>query len=97
MLSLADAFKQKLLHDKPLQQQVETGNILLIAVDVIQELFGKEFAPEVKPLFVKNRTLTITCSSSVISQEIHLNQAKIVEAINTKLGQKALDRIRYLL
>lgn len=97
MLSLGDAFKQKMRHDKPLQQQLETGNILTIASEVVLEMFGKEFVPEVKPLFVKNRTLTLTCSSSVISQEIHLNQAKIVDAINTKLGQNALDRIRYLL
>jgi hypothetical protein len=83
--------------DKPLQQQVETGNILTIASDVISEIFGKEIALGVKPLFVKNRTLTLSCRNSLLSQEIHLNQAKIVEQINTKMGQKALDRIRYLL
>jgi predicted nucleic acid-binding Zn ribbon protein len=59
-------------------------------------LFGEEQAKHAKPLFLKNRTLTITCSTSSIAQEIRLNQQTLVDKINDKLGKKEVDRIRYL-
>lgn len=83
--------------DLPLKRQVETGNLLVIAAKVLAQFVGEQNSHSIKPLFVKNRTLTITCANSAVSQEIHLNQAKIVEAINKESGENGLDRIRYLL
>lgn len=97
LTSLGDALKKRLSTDRPLQRQVETSSVLEIAMNVLQGFVGEENAKNVKPLFIKNRTLTVTCTSSIVSQEIHLNQAKIVEEINQKSGGNNLDRIRYLL
>ncbi len=97
MLSLGDALKKRMSSDIPLKNQVEMGSLLTMAGEVIGEFVGSENARSVKPLFVKNRTLTITCTNSALSQEIHLNQAKIVQAINRATGENSLDRIRYLL
>jgi len=97
MLSLGDALKKRMGSDIPLKRQVETGNLLVIAAKVLTQFVGEDNARAIKPLFVKNRTLTITCASSALSQEIHLNQAKIVETINKEAGESSLDRIRYLL
>ena len=66
------------------------------AVEVMGELFGEELSKDAKPLFLKNRTVTISCSSTAVAQEIRINQAEIVEKINNKLGTKEVDRIRYL-
>ncbi len=97
MTSLGDALKQKMKQDKPLQAQAEVGLLLSLSTSILHEFLGEENSKYVRPLFIKNRTLTITCANSVVSQEIHLNQAKIVTQINEKFGQNALDRIRYLL
>ncbi|MDQ5961851.1 MAG: hypothetical protein QG669_243 [Patescibacteria group bacterium] len=97
MTLLGDALKKRLGSDLSLKRQVETGNLLLVASEVLGQFVGPENTKYIKPLFVKNRTLTITCSNSALSQEIHLNQAKIVESINQKIGENSLDRIRYLL
>lgn len=95
--SLGDALKKRMGGNAPLLRQLETSSVLLIAGEVLQNFLGSENAKNVKPLFIKNRTLTVTCTSSAVSQEIHLNQAKIVEEINQKIGGNNLDRIRYLL
>ena len=97
LTSLGDALKKRLSLDAPLSRQVETSSLLEIATKVLQSFVGEQNAKNVKPLFIKNRTLTITCTNSSISQEIHLNQAKIVEEINQKSGRNNLDRVRYLL
>ena len=95
--SLGEALKSRMAHNQPLKQQAQAGALIVAATSVLKDFVGEENMKYVKPLFVKNRTLTLTCSNSALSQEIHLNQAKIVEQINTALGQNVLDRLRYLL
>lgn len=80
----------------PLQKQVEASQAVLFAEAVFQEMFGADLAKHAKPLFLKNRTLTVSCTSSAMAQEIRLNQQAIVDNINAKFGKQEVDRIRYL-
>ncbi len=79
-----------------LKKQVEATQILEYASDVLVEMLGKEQAYHAKPLFLKNRTLTISCAASTVAQEIRDKQAEIVDKINEKMGKKEVDSIRYL-
>lgn len=79
-----------------LQKQGEAGLIVEITEQVFKKMFGEEKALHAKPLFLKNRTLTVTCSSSAMAQEIRVNQSNIVSEINKMLGKNEVDRIRYL-
>lgn len=93
---IGDTLDKTVQSKGPLQQQVEAAEVVVFAQSVFDEIFGKELAKSAKPLFLKNRTLTVTCSSSAMAQEIRLKQGNIVEKINEKLGKKEVDRIRYL-
>jgi predicted nucleic acid-binding Zn ribbon protein len=73
-----------------------TNGVIEVAQDVFREVFGDSQVELIKPLFFKNRTLTVTCSSSIIAKEIRINHASIVAKINKKLGANEIDRIRYL-
>lgn len=79
------------------QRPVEVGQVIVYAEKSVAEIFGKDKINDAKPLFLKNRTLTITCSSSAMAQEVRLHQQEIVDKINQKLGKNEVDRIRYLL
>ncbi len=92
--ALGDRFKgSKSMHS--IQSQATAALVVEEAGRLFTELFGS-IANQIRPLYIKNRTLTITCSSAAVAQEIRLRQAEIVEGINAKLGQKEVDRIRYL-
>ena len=93
---LGDTLKNKMGSGSPLKNQLESTEIVELAQDVLKDIFGEELGMQAKPLFLKNRTLTVSCASSAIAQEIRLNQLDIVEKINKKLGEKQVDRIRYL-
>lgn len=80
----------------PVGSQIDAAMVMEQSEAVLKTMFGEELSKEAKPLFLKNRTLTISCTSSSMAQEIHLNQASIVEKINEKLGKNEVDRIRYL-
>ena len=93
---LGDTLKKNLQDKKGMKDQLEGSEVLEAAQSVFVARFGESQSIHLKPLFLKNRTLTVTCSSSEIAQEIRLNQADIVEEINQELGEKQVDRIRYL-
>ena len=93
---LGDALSQKLRAHAPLKKHLDTAYVIEAAESVFDEMFQEQKGVAVKPLFLKNRTLTVTCSSSIIAQEIRINQSTIVEKINLKIGKSEVDRIRYL-
>jgi len=93
---LGDALHDKMGKDSTLKNQLEAAEAVEIAENVMNDMFGEELAKDARPLFVKNRTMTISCASSAIAQEIRINQHDIVAKINEKLGKKEVDRIRYL-
>ena len=92
---MADALKNKMGTQTPLRAQVEAALVVQKAEAVFAELFGEE-VKQVKILYIKNRTLTITCHSSLIAQEIRLNQAKIIEKLSQAFPEVHIERIRYL-
>lgn len=93
---LGDALHDKMKGQKALKNQIEASEAVEIAEAVFVDLFGEDMAVHAKPLFLKNRTLTVSCSSTAMANEIRLNQAKIVSAINKKMKKDEVDRIRYL-
>lgn len=93
---LGDALKGKMGAHKSIDKQLEANAIVGAAEAVFKEVFPEDLASHAKPLFLKNRTLTVTCTSSALAQEIRLRQGEIVDKINKKLGKSEVDRIRYL-
>ncbi|MBI5222100.1 MAG: DUF721 domain-containing protein [Candidatus Magasanikbacteria bacterium] len=94
---LADALKNKIAAQTPLKRQIEASQILEYAQKILLKMFGKEQADGTAAIFLKNRTLTISCANSAIAQEVRLRQQEIVDGINKRLGKNEVDRIRYLL
>lgn len=93
---IGDALQRKISDVSPLRRQVEASLVIECAEQVLADLFGVDRAKYAKPLFLKNKTLTITCSSAAMAQEVRLKQGIIVDTINQKIGKKEVDRIRYL-
>ncbi|MBT3817549.1 MAG: DUF721 domain-containing protein [Candidatus Magasanikbacteria bacterium] len=94
---IGSTIDDKMNQDHALKNQIDATAVIEFAQKVFEEQFGKNDAACVKPLFLKNRTLTVTCSSSAVAQEIRLNQAEIVEKMNKVMDGDHVDRIRYLL
>ena len=93
---IGDTLQDNVNQKGPLKKQVDASLAVEAAEAVIKDMFEPDLAIHAKPLFLKNRTLTVTCSSSIMAQEIRLKQSEIVDKINKKLGKKEVDRIRYL-
>ncbi|OGL88391.1 hypothetical protein A3H75_01780 [Candidatus Uhrbacteria bacterium RIFCSPLOWO2_02_FULL_51_9] len=77
------------------QPSVEAAKIVDEATAILGSLFGVDLASHMKPLYVKNRTLTVSCTSSTVAQELKLRETEILEKLNLKLAGRLVDRIRY--
>lgn len=83
-------------------RQNSTGNritaslIVETANKVMEEVFGVASKRFAQAIYFKDRTINITCLSSVMAQEIRLNEKKILSALNNKLGAFTVEKIRYL-
>lgn len=93
---IGDALHNKMKSQAPFKKQLEAAQVVELAEAAFVELLGEELGSHAKPQFLKNRTLTVTCTSSALAQEIRLRQKEIVDKINKKLGENEVDRIRYL-
>lgn len=93
---VGDTIKGKVSSDGDMRKQLDDAEVVEVAERVFADLFEPDLAIHVKPLFLKNRTLTVTTSSSAVATEIRLNQKDIVAKINDTLGKNEVDRIRYL-
>jgi hypothetical protein len=78
-------------------KQLEANKIVEGSEKVLLAIFGDGSDKDVRPLYFKNRTLTVSCSSSVFAQEIKLNEKDIIEKITDETGATNVERIRYLL
>lgn len=69
---------------------VETAN------KVLAETIGPNSKRFAQAVYFKDRAISITCLSSVMAQEVKLNEKKILSALNQKLGAPTVEKIRYL-
>ena len=79
-----------------MQDQVDGARVIELFSGVVQELLGPEMSAQVKGLYLKNRTLTVSVPSSVIGQEIKLHEQKIVADLNAKMEATVVERLRFL-
>ena len=63
---------------------------------VLANMFGEHIIDIARAVYIRNKALTVACLSSVSAQEIRLHEGAIVEEINKKMGDKIVDKIKYL-
>lgn len=95
MKSLGEILK-KHMPQSPIGKRVEATVVVEKANQVLRELFGAEATKFAQAIYFKDKVIAITCLSSVMAQEIRLNEKKIISSINAKLGMPAIEKVRYL-
>ena len=96
MKSLGEILKKQMKQQVPGWKHVEASIVVEKTNEIIKEFFGAESVRFAQAVYFKDRTITITCLSSVMAQEIRLNEKKIILTLNNKLGGQTVEKIRYL-
>jgi len=94
MQNIGSIFKGK-VNESSFWKSVSAALIVEEANRLLEEMFGKEATDYARAAYLKNKVLTITCLSSVMAQEIKLNEAVLLESVARKFPHQ-VEKIRYL-
>jgi len=81
---------------KGLAYQVEASMVLEIFMQQAVKLWGEQVKEHLRPLYVKDQTLTVAVLSSPLAQELKLQEKKLIESVNEKIGREAVIALRFL-
>ncbi len=87
-----------------IRKQVDSSLILERFEKVLIELLEQELGVEkmakikkdIKPLYVKNRVLSVASLNPCLSQEIKLREKTILYKLNSSLGENLVDKIIFV-
>lgn len=80
-----------------IEKQVEAARVLEIFNQLAEEEFGSQIRNQVKPLYLKNKVLTVSVKNSVLASEFQLRQKQIIEKINQRFQKTVVSKLRFLL
>lgn len=76
--------------------QIEATKVLDLFLQHAKEMWGEEVEQDMKPLYVKNQTLTVAVTTASLAQELKLREKEIIDFLHQKMGKKIVERLRYL-
>lgn len=80
-----------------LSEQLEASQVLETFLQKAKEMWGEAVKQEMKPLYVKNKTLTVAVTNASLAQELKHHEKEILEHINSGKNLNLVERLRYLL
>ncbi len=78
-------------------EQMEATQLLELFLQKAKQKWGEAVEKEMKPLYIKNKTLTVAVTNAALAQELKLNEKEILEFLNKGQKIKMVERLRYLL
>jgi len=75
---------------------LDSAKILVEFSEVAKKVFGESIMKKIKPLNLKNGTLSIACLSSVLGEKLKAQERKVLEELNRPYREKVVERLRFL-
>jgi len=80
-----------------ISRQIEAVQVVQTANEVIAELIGPGAIQRAQAIYFKDKTITIACLSSILSQELQLAQPQIIDRINQRFDQSIVAKLRFFM
>jgi predicted nucleic acid-binding Zn ribbon protein len=96
MKSLGEILKKQMKQQVPGWKRVEASVVIEKTNLILKECFGAQSSRFAQAVYFKDQAVAIACLSSIMAQEIKLNEKKIISVINNKLGNEMVKKVRYL-
>lgn len=90
---LSETLKDKYSRKDELSKNLQIVKVFDIYKKELKEVFGE--GDDAKPISLRNKTLTVQATSSVVANELRLREHEIIKKINSGAGTEAIKRIIY--
>lgn len=79
-----------------ISHQLDSLKILEEFNKVAKKIFGEEVMKKIKPLYLKNGTLSIACLSSVLGERLKSQEKRVLAELNRPYKKEMVERLRFL-
>jgi predicted nucleic acid-binding Zn ribbon protein len=86
----------KVIKRAGISRQMDSVNTLEAYSKAVGCLLPEELASKVRPLYLKDGTLTVASLSAVAVQELRVREADILRELNPDADKPAVKRLKYL-
>ncbi len=63
---------------------------------LILDKWGKKIKDTARAMYLKDKTLTVACLSSVVAQEIKMKETELLNELKAKFGDGVVEKLRLL-
>ncbi len=78
-----------------ISQQVLAAQAIEKCNQALAEVVGPGIARKARAMYVRGKTLTVGCLSSVVTQEIYLKRNKIIKELNRRFGGEVITDLKF--
>jgi hypothetical protein len=79
-----------------MQHRTDLDKINSFWLSILKDVVGIRSSSKLKPLFLKNKALFISCPNPGWANELQIKQKELINKINKKLGHKKIERIGFV-
>jgi hypothetical protein len=76
------------------KKNLEDRDVFQVFREVIRDEYGNQGVEKFQPDFFKDKKIFIRCTSSAWANELYLNERKIIDLMNIKLGGGSVGKIK---
>jgi len=88
-----------------IKKQVDSALVLDKFIDIVNGVFcaevsdemAREVSKELKPLYLKNKILTLASLNPAFSQELKLMEKTILYKLNSEIGREVVNKIVFVM
>lgn len=96
IIKLNSRWLEKSVKKYGISEQVKSARALSECQKITETIFGQKVKNQMKPLYLKNKVIYVSVTSSVLATEMKLHQKEIIEGINKKLDKNTVTNMRFL-
>lgn len=78
-----------------ISQQILAAQVIEKFNLILGEIFGPGVGRRARAMYLRGKTLTVGCLSSIVTQEIYLKRGKIIKELNRRLGGEAVTELKF--
>lgn len=89
---IRSVIKTFLKENPEVQERIAEVNLL----EKWSELLGASIARYTENLYIRNRTLYVRLSSSILKNELSMSRERLVKSLNDSVGKEVIDSIVFI-
>jgi predicted nucleic acid-binding Zn ribbon protein len=93
MKAIGSLLGNNFLNKKKLESKIDQETIFFIFREVIKKEFGDIGGAYFDPSYLSKKTIFIKSKSPAWASELWLNQERILDKVNKKIGKKVLEKM----